>query len=336
MMLRMAKIMVLAVLSLGSVSLGSLGLPVSAVAADPPVPLHVAVKKGLVEVEVLGRGAAAGDSIQVGVKRKGGADVSVSVEPGTVVQPQTGPVQSMVLAGVKYKQVQGGWQKADLIELKDNTKQIYILEGYCRDIEKKTPGTKDTFAVSGPDSENAKVLVRAKQLGATVRVTQSAIWIQRSKLSDEELRKQSQLTPEEIAAARQLLVSVERPNAGTDVEIKVALDRIRQLAARNPGSKIRPGDTVELSSDDVEVKARRGNKTLGKLKKGQQLEVIGLVSDAVVIRAEFDGEKQRGLVKLSDLKLVKSASRPVLNAVLNAAEGFQLEVFDKIDADPGE
>lgn len=335
-MFRSAKLVLLAALSVGFISTGPLSLLGSASAADTPIPLHVAVKKGLVEVEVLGRGAAAGDSIQVGVKRKGGANVSVSVEPGTVVEPQTGPVQSMVLAGVKYKQVKGGWQKADVIELKDDVKQVYILEGYCRDIEKKTPGTKDSFAVTAPDGDNAKVLVRAKQLGATVRVTQSAIWIQRSKVSDEELRRQSQLTAEEISAARQLLVSVERPDAGRDVEVKVALDRIRQLAARNPGSKIKPGDLVELASDNVEVKARRGTKTLGKLKKGQQLEVLGLTSDAVVVRTEFDGEKQRGLVKLSDLKLVKSASRPLLNAVLNAAEDFQLEVFDKIDADAGE
>jgi hypothetical protein len=237
----------------------------------------------------------------------------------------------MVLAGVKYKQVPSGWQKADAIELKDNQKQIYILEGYCRDIEKKTPSTKDSFAVAAPDSGDALVLVRAKQLGATVRVTQSAIWIQRSKLSDEEIRQRSLLNAEELSAARQLLVSVERPDAARDVEIKVALDRIRQLAARNPGAHIKPGDVVELANDDVEIKSRLGNKTLGKLKKGQQLEVIGLTNDAVVVRTEFEGQKQRGLVKLTDLKLVKSATRPVLNAVLNAAEGLQLEVFDKLD-----
>ena len=120
------------------------------------------------------------------------------------------------------------------------------------------------------------------------------------------------------------------------IEIKVALDRIRQLAARNAGSTIKPGDLVELTSDGVEVKSRLGNKTLGKLKKGQQLEVLGLTNDAVVVRTEFEGQRQRGLVKLSDLKLVKSASRAVLNAVLNAAEGLQLEVFNKIDDDPAD
>ena len=153
------KLVLPGVLFLSLVSMGPLHRAGSAAAADTPIPLHIAVEKGLVEVEVLGRGAAAGDSIQVSVKRKGGADISVSVEPGTVIQPKTGQVQTMVLAGVKYKQVASGWQKADVIELKDSQKQTYLVEGYCRDIEKKTPSTKDSFAVAAPDGGDAKVLV---------------------------------------------------------------------------------------------------------------------------------------------------------------------------------
>lgn len=327
-MFRSTKLM-LAVFGLGLISLAQMHRTSSA--ADAPIPLHIAVQKGLVDVDVVGRGAAAGDSIQVSVKRRGGANVTVSVAPGTVINPKSNPVQSMVLSGVKYKLIQNAWQKADVIDLKDNELHIYILEGYCRDIEKKTPGAQDSFAVTAPDDANAKVLVHAKRLGATVRVTQSAIWIQRSKLNDEDLRKQSLLTAEEIDAARKLLVSIEHPNSGGEVDVKVALDRIRQLAARNPSTNIKRGDLVELVGDDVEVKARIGNKTLGTLKKGLQLEVLGLTNDSAVIRTDFDGQKQRGLVKLSDLKLVKSATHPVLNAVKQAAGDFQLEVFEKID-----
>ena len=296
-MFQTTKLMLWVTLCLGLISVGQLH-PASSAAADKPIPLHIAIQKGLVDVEVLGRGASTGDSVQVSVKRRGGVDVAVSVEPGTVIQPKAGPVQSMALAGVKYKQVEGGLQKADLIELNDDGKHTYILEGYCRDIEKPTPNTQDSFAVTGPDAENAKVLVHAKRLGATVKVTQSAIWIQRSKLSDEDLRRHFQVSVEELDAARQLLVAVERPDPARDVDVKVVLDHVRQLAARNPGSNIKRGDTVETLSDEAEFKSRRGDKTLGKLPKGQQLEVLGLVSDSVVVRAEVEGEeKQRGLVR---------------------------------------
>ncbi len=334
-MLRSTKILLTMVLCAGWIAL-NLRTPIGAAAADKPIPLHIAIQKGLVEVEVLGRGASTGDSVQVRVKRVGGVDVAVAVEPGTVIQPTAGSAQSMALAGVKYKQVQGGLQKADLIELNDDDQQTYILEGYCRDIEKPTPNFKDSFAGAGPDADNAKVLVRAKQLGATVKVTQSAIWIQRSKLSDDELRRHFQVSVEELDAARQLLVSVARPDPAKDVDVKVVLDRVRQLSARNPATSIHRGDTVELVSDEVEFKSRLGDKTLGKLPQGQQLEVLGVVSDAVVVRAEVEGKKQRGLVKLTDVKRVKAANRPILSAALRAAEEAKLEVFDKVEVSVGD
>lgn len=118
---------------------------------------------------------------------------------------------------------------------------------------------------------------------------------------------------EELDAARQLLVSVARPDPARNSDVKVVLDRIRQLSARNPATNIHRGDTVELAGDEVEFKSRLGDKTLGKLPQGQQLEVLGSLSDAVV-RAEVDGKKQRGLVKLTDVKRVKAANRPILDS----------------------
>ncbi|MFO0903856.1 MAG: hypothetical protein U0939_12700 [Pirellulales bacterium] len=302
----------------------------TATADDKPIPLHVAVQKGLVDVEVVGRGASTGDSVQVRVQRKGNQAVSVSVDPGTVIQPKGAGVQTMALAGVKYKQVGRTLQKAEAIELSDDQPQTYILEGYCRDIEKPTPTAANQFAVDGPDADNAKVLVHAKKLGATVKVTQSAIWIQRSKLSDGELKRYFQVSDDELDAARKLLVSVESQDEAQEVDVKVVLDRLRKLAVRAPGDRIRRGDTVEVASGEAELKARVGDKSLGVAKQGDQLEVLGVQgADSLIVRIEVDGKRERALIKTSDVKLAKAASRPVLNAVLNAAEEAKLEVFDK-------
>lgn len=326
---------------LAGLALPALALPAMARAADGPVPLHVAVEKGLVDVEVVGRGSSTGDSVQVRVKRKGGANVSVSVDPGTVIQPKGTAVQTMALAGVKYKQVQGGWQQADTIELKDDSQQTYILEGYCRDIEKPTPKTQDSFAVNGPDAENAKVLVQAKRLGATVKVTQSAIWIQRSKMSDDQLKKFFQVSTEELNAARQLLVSVEKPEEKSDVDVKVLLDKVRQFAARPSDGAVKRGDTVEITVDEAELKTRFGGKPVGSLKKGVQLEVAGIAADAVIVIADVDGKKQRGTLKMADVKVVKSAAAPAANrpfarAVRQVLDDVHLEVFDKVDVTVGD
>lgn len=319
-------------LSIASLIGINLGDETSLHAADNPIPLHVAVQKGLVDVQVLGRGACTGDSVQVRVQRKGNQALSVSVEPGTVIQPQGSNVQTMALSAVKFKQVQRTLQKADTIELPDDQPQTYILEGFCRDIEKPTPTSSNSFVVVAPDSDNAKVLVHAKKLGATVKVTQSAIWIQRSKMSDDQLKRHFQVSDDELDAARKLLVSVEKPDAGQEVDVKVLLDRLRQRATRPANDKLKRGDTVEVAVEEASVKTRLGDKELGVVKKGSQLEVLGIPSDeGLLVRAEIGGRKERGIIKTADVKLVKSASRPVLNAVLNAAEEAKLEVFDKID-----
>ncbi|MFO0870358.1 MAG: hypothetical protein U0935_15635 [Pirellulales bacterium] len=330
-MLRTWQIGVVVVL-LGVVQAGGHRGAAQAVAADKPIPLHIAVQKGLVEVEVHGRGGSTGDSVQVGVRRLAPGNVSVVVEPGTVIQPKAGPVQTMALAAVKYRHVEGGWQKADAIELNSDAPQTYILEGYCRDIEKPSPGARDAFEVAGPDRENARVLVQAKKLGATVKVTQSAIWIQRSKLSDDELRRHFQVSVEELDAARQLLVSVEKPEAGREVDLKVAFDRLRRLASRAGSAALKRGDTVEVTEEEVPLKTRAGDKTVATLKKGQQLEVLGVASETVTVRGEVDGQKQRGQLRLAEVKRVRSASRPVLGALLKAASDVELEIFDKVDA----
>ena len=211
---------------------------------DAPIPLHVAVERGLVDVQVAGRGASTGDSVEVRVRRKDDAKLTISVEPGTVIQPTGSNVQTMTLAGVKYKHSRRGFEPAAQIELNDDSRQTYILEGYCRDFEKPTPTRHNQFSVQGPDADNAQVLVRAKQLGATVKVTQSAIWIQRSNPKDEELRQRFDMSDDEIQAARGLLVAVDSPDQQVTVDVQAALERLRTLATRLKRTNVQRGDVV--------------------------------------------------------------------------------------------
>ena len=106
----MIRMMFLAVLSL---LIGLVGKPLL---AARPIPLHIAVQKGLVEVQVQGRGSSTGDSVQVSVRRTTPQNVTVVVEPGTVINSKSGDVQSMSLNRVKYEQIGRDLRAATKIE----------------------------------------------------------------------------------------------------------------------------------------------------------------------------------------------------------------------------
>lgn len=298
--------------------------------AEQPIPLHVAVQKGLVDVQVQGRGSSTGDSVQVSVKRTMPQNVTVVVEPGTVIHSNSGDVQSMSLNSVRYEQVGRELRPVTKIELNDDKRKIYIVEGFCRDFEKPTPQSQNTFDVQQPDEADTKVLVQANKLGATVKVTQAALWIQRSKLTDEQLAGNFPIDEEELNAARQLLVAVENPD--TSVDVGVLLDKLRTRIATNRDNEpqFKRGDTVTIISDDAQL-TRVGKKVIGSLKEGAELEVVRPAGDRVFVVAEIEGKEQRGFVKVSDLKTTRSADHAEPGRLLDAARKVQLEVFDKIN-----
>lgn len=218
--------------------------------ADRAIPLHIAIEKGLVDVTVNGRGSSSGDSVQVTVQRGTRNNVRVAVLPGTVIESKTGDVQNMTLGGVKYEQIGNAFHEADVIELNDDKQHVFILQGFCRDFEKPTPQSQNTFNVSAPDASDTKILLQAAKLGASSKLTQAAIWIQRSGVSDEQLRKTFPVTQEEIDGARSLLVSIESPETTVDVQVLIDKlsgkigDRLAELrekrAARREGNDERP------------------------------------------------------------------------------------------------
>jgi len=193
--------------------------------AERAIPLHIAIDKGLVSVTVNGRGSSTGDSVQVTVQRTTTGTVSVDVVPGTVIESTSGDVQSMAIGGVKYERIGNGYYEAESIELTDDKQHVYILQGFCRDFGKPTPQSKSTFNVTPPDAANASVLVQAKRVGASTKLIQAAIWIQRSNVSDKEIQQAFPMTQDEIQAARQLLVSIEQPESTVDVQLLV--DKLR-------------------------------------------------------------------------------------------------------------
>ena len=241
--------------------------------AERAIPLHVAIDKGLVNVTVNGRGSSTGDSVQVTVQRATSRNVRVEVLPGTVIESKSGDVQSMALGGVKYERIGNEYHEAESIELTDDKQHVFILQGYCRDFGKPTPQLRSTFQVAPPDRANAAVLVQAMRLGASTKLTQVAIWIQRSDVSDAELQQAFPVSLEEIQAARRLLASIEQPEVSVDVQ--VLIEKLgKRLAERRAKRSSRPRD--EQKKKGI---ARAANRP--RIAADVQLEVFNKIKIAI-------------------------------------------------------
>jgi hypothetical protein len=169
-------------------------MPAKLAAREPAealnLPLHEAVERGWVSVQVSGRGYASGDSIRVDVRRICDHPLNVTVAVGTVAKPVNADVQSMALARVKFVLDGREWVTAQSMALHDKETRKFLVEGYCRDRAKPAPTRDSRFAIYGPDESNTVVLVRAGGVEATVKITQAALWIQREQMNPEQARQQ--------------------------------------------------------------------------------------------------------------------------------------------------
>ena len=66
-------------------------------AAAAELSLMAAVQQGAAEVYITGRGYSTGDALQLRVRKKVAGDLSIKIDPGTVLVHTKGHCQSMVL-----------------------------------------------------------------------------------------------------------------------------------------------------------------------------------------------------------------------------------------------
>lgn len=303
------------------------------------IPLHVAVQNGFVDVKVTGRGASSGDSVQVSVKRtaKAPRNISVIVEPGTVIKSTSGKVQSMALNGVKCEVKGRSYLPATKIEV-TSSPRTFILEGFCRDFKMPTPQTSDSFSIAAPDPMNAQILVRAKSLGTSIKVTQSALWIKANGASDEELKERFKASKEEIEAAHQLLVAVEDP--AKEEEIKLKLDDISSLITDIRDAVLdaqqNRGKTAVVSKEGVSLMTTPISQV--EIPKGTEVTVMGGFGGRFMVKAEVDGRILLGRIDGDALSMnEKDKDAPATSQIFRPIDTgqFRLNVLDKVKVNVG-
>lgn len=312
-------------------------------AADvTPVTLDVAVRTGLVEVEVNGRGACTGDAVRVDVRRKVSRQVRVIVEPGTVLQNTGGKVQSMVCHGVKYERTGNKYRRVDVMVLNSDQRRSFVVEAYCRDFHKPTPSTTCAFQIAAVDAAAARVIVHGKAADAELKAIQTAIWLQ-SGVSEGDLRSRFRATDAQLKTAHILVQAAtkteqQKPGRDGSVESTVQVlvhDWLAELKKRRQDIEYVRGDTVEVTADDAPVQI--GRRTAGAAGKGAKYEVLAVDRDGVAIEfaPEPDAKPRRGWISHQHVKLADGAprgeGRPLLRRLGELVSEVDLEVITAAD-----
>jgi hypothetical protein len=311
----------------------------AALAETEPVSLDVAVRTGLVDVEVIvGRGSCTGDAVRIDVRRKVNREVRVVVDSGTVVQSSKGDVQSMVCHGVKYEQVGSQYRRVDEMLLKDNNRHAFLLESYCRDFKKPTPKSDSLFRVDVMDAGASRVIVKGKAAGASLTAIQAAVWIQ-SGVSDEELRSGFNIDAAEVKVAHVIVDAAKAaPPADSetqrdaDARVSVLVENLfqemRQRLSQQPYVR---GDTIEVVVGEAPIEGLL--RTISTAKQGDKYQVLAVDRKGVRVAVNSDDRRQpqSGWISLANIKLAQGAPRggglPVIRKLGELVNEVELEII---------
>jgi hypothetical protein len=321
----------------------SLSLAVGlAPAVAKPVPLTVAVKTGLVEVEVTGRGSCSGDAVRVEVRRKVDRPVQVVVESGTVMESVSGDVQGMVCHGIKYEQVGDKYRRVDVMKLDDDRPHCFLLEAFCRDFPKPTPRADSSFRLGATDQGTSRVIVKGKAAGAGIRAIQAAVWVHAG-VSDEQLRRNFNASATEIQVAHRVVAAAraaEQEDTAAertaDESVTVVVeDLVRNLLRRRRELPYVRGDTVEVTVENAPIQI--GRRTIGTAKKGEHFMVLAVSRNdvRVVFVPDENSPPKRGWLSFDYVRLAEGVQRgegrPLLRRLGELVSEEHLEVITAID-----
>lgn len=303
-----------------------------------PVSLDVAVQTGLVEVEVKGRGACSGDAVRVEVRRKVSREVRVVVAPGTIMESTSGNVQSMVCHGVKYQKAGDKYRRVDVMVLSDQVPQSFLLEAFCRDFAKPTPGADSSFRIGANDRQTTSVIVKGKANGASLKAIQVAVWLRRGE-SEQEVRRRFRATDHEFETANALVAAANASAGGDRVAESSAEERVRvsaegllkEFLRQREALPFRRGDKVEIKAESAPIRA--GQRTIGTAKKGETFEVLAVTRRAARVEFATGAGKPSdvGWIALDHLQLAQDAprgeGRPLLHKLGELVSETDLEII---------
>ena len=146
------------------------------------VSLADALSQKLAEFQILGTGAASGNSVRLVAVTSGGPYSTVKVEPGLVLRSSAPGEQDMVVRRLLGWRVdEQSYNPADLIYLTGIAgSQTYAVEAYCLNFHKDNPSSGASFTLGGAAAPAVTAILDAvdRVPGASddIMAIQAAIW----------------------------------------------------------------------------------------------------------------------------------------------------------------
>jgi hypothetical protein len=222
------------------------GLPAPpATAAEVTMSLEQAVSEGKIDLEIKSLGRSTGPCMKLVIRRRVPQKLSLTINSGIVFKSTTGKVQDMVVAKVlgEYEASNNTYRPDGLMILPDDLTHSFVLEAYCLNSDKPTPGLKEPFVVGGIDLRVRGILELAVSRKATTSDVQMAIWIDRplaAGVTLQSLMARVSATEANVRAARALLAELREDGlerwigeVGSSLGgVPVPLGQLRILSAR--------------------------------------------------------------------------------------------------------
>jgi len=186
----------------------------------PTFSLAEAVEQELVEAEIFGTGACAGDSIILRIRRTLPRTIDIIVTPGTVLISSNPAIQAMIIRRLRgFAPHDHFFTVTESIYLNSDEAEEYLIEAYCRDFQKGNPTPTTRFSIADTASAEIMDILEASneipEEQTSIAAIQVAIWVVTEDISHQELAQRFRTSPEDLDKARGILQA-----AGIDPQSK--------------------------------------------------------------------------------------------------------------------
>ena len=178
----------------------------SAVNAESAQSIRGAEDAGLVRTSYRSiEGSSSGDSVVlIAVKIGGPNRLVLSIPSGLALKSPFPSSQSMVISGLKGREIGGGkYTSEQYVVLTDEKPVRYVIEAYCAEFHKDNPPPDrfDFQAAATPDPVMACILNEARKERLSVAGTQAAVWVRTDHLTFPEMSTRMAVGKEEWSRA---------------------------------------------------------------------------------------------------------------------------------------
>jgi hypothetical protein len=150
-------------------------------------------------------GSSSGDSVVLIVVKIGGPNrLVLSIPSGLALKSPFPSSQSMVISGLKGREIGGGkYSPEQFVVLTDEKPVRYIVEAYCAEFHKDNPPPDrfDFQAAATPDPVLGCILTEARKEQLSVAGTQAAVWVRTDHLTFPEMSTRMAVSKEEWSKA---------------------------------------------------------------------------------------------------------------------------------------